>query len=549
MRPMPYINYIRMKSNLFVSIAAITFLSCQSQPNNNQVSDVIKVGSQRELFVDDFLIDRLIGKAELQMHHPTPKNIVLETNEPWEGNGTNYVTVFKDGTKYRMYYRASHYSYLEGKDRPSHRDLYCYAESNDGISWEKPELGLFSWNGSKKNNIILDEGNENFAPFLDTNPLCSADAKYKALGVRGRKHGLYAFKSVDGIRWNLMDTLPVITKGAFDSQNLAFWDAVRGEYRGYHRDFRVKGDVDLINSGAIVGRDIRTETSPDFLKWTDPMFLNYTANVDPGNHNTVSATVKGTTNKGYPSGRVSELYTNQIIPYYRAPQLLIGFPTRYIDRGWTESAKVLPRYDYRQVRAKDSRREGTAVTEGMLMSSRDRDHFWIWPEAFIRPGLRNRNTWFYGDMYQCWGLVETRSEIDDAPSEISLYTTERTLQEKGGIIRRYIIRLDGFVSLHAPLAGGEVVTKPITFSGNQLFMNLSTSAAGSVRVEIQNSEGLPLPGFMLADCYEIYGDNLERAVGWKGNPDLTALNGKTVRLRFVIKDADIYSFVFQNSVR
>ena len=62
-------------------------------------------------------------------------------------------------------------------------------------------------------------------------------------------------------------------------------------------------------------------------------------------------------------------------------------------------------------------------------------------------------------------------------------------------------------------------------------------------------DGRPLPGFSLADCHEIYGDNLERAVGWKGNPDLAALNGKTVRLRFVLKDADIYSFVFQNNTK
>ena len=517
-----------------------------AQPIKNQFSDVINVGSQRELFIDDFLIERISGKAELQLHHPTPQNIVLETNRPWEGNGTNYLTVFKDGTKYRMYYRASHYSYMKGKDRPSTRDHYCYAESSDGIHWIKPELGLFSWNGSKKNNIILDGiGRHAFSPFPDTNPQCPADAKYKALGYGGGKHGLYAYKSADGIRWKLMDTLPVITKGAFDSQNLAFWDARRGEYRGYHRDFRGKSDVDLINSGAGIGRDIRTETSHDFLSWSEPVFLNYTANVDPGKPNSVSSIAGDTTGKEYPSGRVSELYTNQIMPYYRSPELLIGFPTRYIDRGWTESAKALPRYDYRQVRAKESRREGTAVTEGMIMSSRDRNHFWIWPEAFLRPGLRNRDTWFYGDMYQCWGLVETRSDIKDAPNEISLYATERALQENGVIIRRYTIRIDGFVSLHAPLAGGEMITKPFTFTGNRLFLNLSTSAAGSVRVEIQNSDGKPLPGFMLADCYDIYGDDLERAVGWNGNPDLSSLAGKSVRLRFIIRDADIYSFIFQ----
>ena len=97
--------------------------------------------------------------------------MALVTGEPWEGNATNYVTVFQDGDKYRMYYRGSHYSYLGGKDRPNTRDVYCYAESPDGIHWTKPELGLFDWNGSKQNNIVWDGvGAHAFVPFRDTNP-------------------------------------------------------------------------------------------------------------------------------------------------------------------------------------------------------------------------------------------------------------------------------------------------------------------------------------------------------------------------------------------
>jgi hypothetical protein len=562
---------IYMKNQLLLIVLFITIsgYKCSEKTVNNEI---IRLGSNRELFVDDYLIERLSGKTELQMQHPTPQDIALETNEPWEGNGTGYVTVFKDSTKYRMYYRGRHISYLNGKDRPTTRNVYCYAESQDGIHWIRPELGLFSYNGSKKNNIILDSGNENFSPFIDTNPECMADAKYKALGVTDwnyheseegvydfetgnqnlkefyGKKGLYAYKSSDGINWKLMDSVPVVTKGDFDSQNLAFWDELQGEYRAYHRAFRggVEGNVDLIKSGIGKGRDIMTETSHDFLNWTDPVFLGYSAIVDPGNHNALSVSAKDIAGKEYPSGRVSELYTNQIIPYYRAPHLLIGFPTRYIDRGWTESAKALPEYDYRYTRAKVSRRLGTALTEGMIMSSRDRHNFRIWPEAFLRPGLRNKGSWFYGDMYQNWGIVETSSAIEDAPPELSLYFLERGYRDRGSIIRRYNIRIDGFVSLHAPLVGGEMVTKPITFTGNTLFLNVSTSAAGSVRIEVQDIDGRSLPGFSLADCHEIYGDNLERAVSWKANPDLSTLAGKPVRLRFALRECDVYSFRFHN---
>ena len=185
------------RSVFLVSLLLVPSLSLAAEP--------VDLGSRRELFVDESLVERIGGRAELRLHQPTPRNVVLVTDEPWEGNGTNYVTVFQEGTKYRMYYRGSHYSYLGGKDRPTTRDLYCYAESSDGIHWTKPELGLFAWKDSKQNNIVWDGvGAHAFVPFRDTNPRCSSEAKYKALGVGGGKHGLYAFQSADGIHWSLM---------------------------------------------------------------------------------------------------------------------------------------------------------------------------------------------------------------------------------------------------------------------------------------------------------------------------------------------------------
>ena len=126
----------------------------------------------------------------------------------------------------------------------------------------------------------------------------------------------------------------IITDGYFDSQNLIFWDEVRGEYREYHRDF-------------VSGRDIKTAVSGDFMSWPDPEWISYSP------------------------GRVSELYTNGVLPYYRAPHIFLGFPTRYVDRGWTESTDHLPQLEYRRIRGSRSPREGTAVTDGMFMSSRD----------------------------------------------------------------------------------------------------------------------------------------------------------------------------------
>ena len=474
---------------------------------------VLDIGNRRELFVDDYLIERMSGGAELRMHNPTPREIAIEFDQPWEGALCDYVTVFQDGDRYRMYYRGSHVIYVQGGYTEPHPSVTCYAESKDGVHWTKPELGLFEFKGSKKNNIILTpdvvgKATHNFCPFLDTRPGVPASERYKALGGVSTGTGLHAFVSADGIRWKQISGDSVMPRGPFDSQNLAFWDSVRGEYRAYFRDFRN-------------GRDISTATSKDFRTWEEVVWIEYSP------------------------GRGSELYTNQIIAYHRAPHILLGFPTRYLDRGWSESMRALPQLEFRKIRASKVRREGTALTDGMFMSSRDGRHFRIWPESFVRPGLRTRNNWFYGDNYQNWGLIETRSHIEDAPNELSMFLSEGYGQGNTTTYRRYTIRIDGFVSVQARMSGGELLTKPLVFKGTELELNFSTSIAGSIRVEMQTDYGTPIEGFALANCPEIFGDTLERVVSWKGGSDVSKLAGKPVRLRLVMKDADLYSIRFR----
>ncbi len=461
------------------------------------------------------MIDRLDGAARV-LHSPVPQDVALACDSPWEGNSSKQVTVFKDDDLYRMYYRGSQVDYTPGEMTNRH-EFTCYAESADGIRWEKPSLGLVEFEGSKDNNIVLDHSaSHNFMPFKDANPDCEPDAGYKAVG--GTRTGLYAFKSADGIRWSRMSAERVITRGAFDSPNLAFWDTVRGEYREYHRDFREGVDT----WGNRDGRDIKTAASKDFLSWPDPDWLNYSP------------------------GRVGQLYTNQVSPYYRAPHIFLGFPTRYTDRGWAQSTRMLPQLDYRKLRGSKSQREGTAMTDGMFMSSRDGLSFDVWPEAFIRPGLRLKENWFYGDNYQGYGLVETASHIEGAADEISVYSTEATfLDYTGARFRRSTLRIDGFVSVQGKLSGGHLVTKPIVFDGGELVLNFSSSAGGAIRVEVQDSRGYALPGFELDDCHDVFGDDLNRAVSWRGEGDLTALAGTPVRLRFELKDADLYSLRFR----
>ena len=99
--------------------------------------------------------------------------------------------------------------------------------------------------------------------------------------------------------------------------------------------------------------------------------------------------------------------------------------------------------------------------------------------------------------------------------------------------------------MQAPLRGGEFVTKPIVFKGDQLEINYSTSAAGSIRIEIQDAKGNRVSGPTLADCHEVFGDEIDRTVVWKTRDSVKQLAGSAVRLRVVLKDADLFSFRFR----
>lgn len=490
----------------------------------------VEIGSRRELFIDEWLIERLSGGAASRLHHPQPREVVMVHDAPWEGSGSGYHSIFRDGALYRMYYKAWHLGMVGGKVRTDAHPLYCcYAESDDGVKWRKPYLGLHEFRGSKANNIVIASGRMGSfdidaghpAVFLDENPAAPPDARYKAFVRSATAKGLIALRSPDGIQWSPMAERPVITDGAFDSQNLAFWDPVRREYRAYWRIFTA-GTTDPGNWKPAGFRAIRTARSDDFIHWTDQADL------------------------GYEDSPPEHLYTSQVKPYARAPHVLIGFPARYVERGWNESMQALPEADHRRQRSATSNRYGMALTEGLLMASRDGVRFRRWNEAFLRPGMERPGTWHYGHQYIAWHLVETKSDTQGAPDELSLYASESYWTGESSELRRYTLRLDGFVSISAPYAGGELLTRPVIFSGRHLELNFSSSAAGGIRVELCDLEGRPIPGCSLDDCVPIFGDTVARTIAWKQGSDLSSLAGRPVRLRFELKDADLFSFRFHS---
>lgn len=483
----------------------------------------VNVGSNLQLFVDDLLIDQLSGGARAQLNRPTPANVAMVTGKPWEGNAAHYRTVFEDDGVHKMYYLANHYAMGQvGPTRRSLGPLLAYAESTDGITWTRPNLGLVEVGGSKENNVVLSPTTLTIpnhrimemgvTVFRDTNPDASDDAQYKAVAIGRRdgdraNSGLLALKSADGFHWEPMADEPVITDGHFDSQNLAFHDAGIGKYRAYYRVF-VRGL-----------RSIKTATSEDFINWTEGTLLSY-GDTPP-----------------------QALYTNQVIPYLRAPDILVGFPMRYNDRQPGPALDALPGKEHRDARAERAPRYGTVLTDAAFMASRDGTTFTRYTDAFIRPSA-GADSWVYGDNSMAWGILETESQRIPGRKELSFYVTEGYWTHESMKVRRHTLRLDGFVSIHAPFSGGELLTEPMIFAGEELVLNFDTSAAGTIKVAVLDSGGTPIPGFSLDECHEIFGDHIAYPVRWQGDPDLASLAGEPIRLHFTLSDADLYSFRF-----
>jgi hypothetical protein len=452
----------------------------------------IELGSRLELFVDHFLIGKSTG-VNLALERPHDEGVALRFDKPWEGRFCGYATIIHDGPLYRFYYRGLPSGNADG----SNAEVTCVAESKDGISWTKPELGLFEVQGTKANNVILAgmaPFSHNFCLMLDTSKGVPKGERYKALAGTGSS-GLAAFVSEDGLRWKKLRDKAVFTKGAFDSQNVPFWSEHEQSYLCYFRVFE-KG----------IRRIART-TSKDFITWTEPVMM------------------------GYGDRPIEHLYTNQTSPYFRAPHLYVGTAARFMPNRQVltpEQAKAInvdPGY-FRD------------CSDGVLLTSRGGDRYdRTFMEGFVNPGIGLEN-WVSRTNYPALNIVQT------GPAEISLYANQNYGQPTSHL-RRYSLRLDGLAAVSAPYAGGELVTKTLTFTGKELVLNFATSAAGGIRVEIQDALGKAIPGFTLTESVETIGNEIERAARWKAGPDVSSLAGKPIRLRFVMHDARLYSLRFR----
>ena len=460
--------------------------------------EAIDIGSRRELFVDDLLVGEWNGTRR-KLHAPRSLPKAAFPARPFG----HYATVLKDGDLFRLYYRGDKVAGMHWRDgwgAYHENEVTLYAESRDGYTWSEPDLGLFEIESIPKGNVVMDVTEDtflvthNFTPFLDQRPGVPAEERYKALGGgRYPPENWGSWKSPEE-RTRLREKYGPGGLKAFASPDGIRWKLMQeepvlsediGNFDSQNVAFWSEAEQKYVCYFRILRnglRSIRRSTSKDFRNWTEPVDME--AN-QPGEH----------------------LYTNGTHPYYRAPHLYIALATRFqANRG--------------------------SITDVVFMTSRPGSSRYdrVFKEAFLRPGL-GPGGWGNRSNYVTWNVVPTGRD------QMSIYLY-------GG--DHYVLRTDGFVSVNAGFEEGEFLTRPLVFSGRELEINYSTSAAGMMRVEIQDAEsGDPFPGFSLEDSRKVWGDEIARIVKWgKGDGDVSSLAGKPIRLRFVMNEADLFAIKF-----
>ncbi len=485
-----------------------------------RMAGAIDIGSGRQLFLDDWLIQSREG-VSLTVNRPAKTGeLLLTADKAWEASHLGaYKTILDDGGLYRLWYDASTSLAEKGL-------ILCYAYSVDrGKTWVKPNLGLVDFGGSSQNNIVYAPPGHPYGQchgptvHKDPNEPEGSPKKYKMFywmdrheesarmsdTIRKTNAGRerrdqfapdhtrsprqcmgFAF-SPDGLRWTPWDRNPVM-RNFGDTQNVFFWDDQRQKYVAYTR---------VWDPWRKVGR---SETS-DLARWPDPEVIVGYDEKDPEN---------------------TDLYNNACIKYPYAQNAYFMFPSVF--------------------HREQGERHRNGTLDIQLAVSRD-GILWDRPsrEPFIRLGLEG--SFDSQSIYVAAGLTR---EGDQLSIYYTGYDTHHgELRPNSGVMSRAIMRVDGFMSADAGYRGGFLVTKPIVFSGGRLELNFDASAGGEVRAEIQKPDGEPIPGYALEDAKPMKGNSICRRASWSGDTALSELAGTAVSIRFQMRDAKLYAFGFR----
>ena len=493
-------------------------------------AEPLAVGSRRQLLMDDKFVQQAKG-IQFVVHSPQKTGERVITSEPDAALGGYHSVLYHAGT-YHLWYTAG--------------GCVLYARSSDGIHFDKPSLNL-PRAGTEHTNRVLPNcvlgkgiggvmgGMHGLMVFLD--PKAGDAARFKLVAnPQEFESQLQIFASPDGIHWqhaftNVVTFTNTVKPHHLDSQNVIFWDERIGKYVAYFRkNVREPG-----SQGRMVAR-AEAPALDFFAKAEDsPVVLQ----ADP-QHVVQSGSKKERLN-------LLDVYTSGALRYPWADDAYLMFPTEYYHYG----SQIAEFRDKAPINA--------GVLDTCFASSRDGIQ---WQRYDHRPfvGLGMKGDFDSVRVYMAYGVVPARNDNElymyylgtsathgwDRNDENNRLLTLAGVAPTGpAAIGRVVLRRDGFVSVRAAFEGGEFTTPPLTFGGEQLLLNVNTSACGELRVELLDAEGRPLAGFGLQDCDLVHSANeINQVVKWKGESSLKSLAGKTVRMRFVMRDLDLYAFQF-----
>jgi hypothetical protein len=481
--------------------------------------------------MDDRFVQQ--GKGiEFMVHPPQKTGDRVIVSEPGLALG-GYHSVLYDAGVYHLWYTAG--------------GCVLYAQSSDGIHWEKPNLRLVEAASDKSTspppNLVLGRGaggvkggTHGLMVFVD--PKASASERFK-LVANPDEFGdlLQIFSSPDGLHWkhaftNVITYNTAVKPHHLDSQNVIFWDDRIQKYVAYFRkNMREPG-----SQGRTVARSETTNLS--FFAEVDDCPVVIQADPEHVVHSDAPS-----------KERIAllDIYTNGALRYPWADDAYLMFPTEYYHYGGqiAEFRKEAP--------------VNAGVLDTCFASSRDGIK---WQRYDHRPfvGLGMKGEFDSKRIYMVYGVVPAANDRelymyylgtsathgwDRNDQNNRLLASADAAPTEPAAISRVVLRRDGFVSVRAAFAGGEFTTPLLRFAGEQLLLNVDTSACGELRVELQDEKGQPIPNYTLQDCDLVHTANeISRVVKWKGESSLKDLAGKPARLHFVMRDLDLYAFQF-----
>lgn len=475
---------------------------------------VVPINIGRQLFVDDFLIEKTSLKRTFHQAKKYEGNPVFKpetTNElaaATEGErGEAAVTflgqggVFFDPAEglFKMFYAAGW------------RGGLALATSSDMIHWNRPDLGLaggnlllpkgIGWSGPQ----LKTAGSDNCV-WLDLNATNSAE-RIKFLTCwthadrdkqpKGFSHSLHVS---DGKTWS-----DAATVGPADDYCSFFFNPFRKVW------------VYSIKRGGARGRARYYAENAEFLKGTNWSKAVYWTNADELDKPEPEGRYPG-------AGETPQLYSLNAVAY---ESIMIGM--HYIHRG--------PKNEI------CGKGQFPKLLDLELGFSRDGFH-WDRPDrqGFIL-GSRTEGSWDRAYLHSTAGMFVLLNDqlvfpymgtSGTSPSgKHGMYT--------GGSIGLAMLRRDGFASMDAGVKKGILTTRPVKFNGKYLFINVD-APIGELCVEILDKNEQAIVPFSLENCEPVTADKTLQAVNWKGASDLSSIAGKDVKFRFHLTNGKLYSF-------